>query len=1809
MRPDPPGSLLTAPLREPRHVVAIIYPTGSIYFTSKVGMTNVPGQVVQGVLQNISSISQQLYPDDGRATIGAMSFSVVDVDGDVTELIRSQLQTFDYGIRQREVRVWTGDSDDFNLLTRVETYIVDDVVELHQRSYRFSCSDRSREMRDDIFEQVGTRLTSSYAPGDSVLNVQSTAGFEMLEHTAAFTDAPSATVGYVRLRKTGEKIRYTGKTPTSFTGCVGERFGTIAQEIVVDPATDADRLPEVEELIYLEMPGPQFLYAVQTGTILGTSITLPERWHLGMETTSINDALYSAIGVDLFDPNDHSKGLILRFVDLQKTDGKRFCEKQLHVPMMTFPPIDAFGRIGLRRVAPLLSTAAPVAVLNETNVISYSAVVHNQSRVINVATFDWNFNGEEYTRPEILFNLDSIVRFGIGARREYEFAGLYVSRHSRATIQRIMDALTDRYGAPPIEVTLQLSSTLNYLEIGDVVLLQLSEVRDYAGVGTLNRTFEIQSISRNWVTGELTARVFGSTARIAQQINTNLGSVLSDAWLTGTGTALNTVLTMIGDNVSASGDLPAGTYYHDGDVIIPVGVTITVNGNVQLRTTGELIVNGRIDGKGRGLAAIADPNTVGQGLVEDLGAQMQTFGSTRGSAGIYYGGSGRYIGYGIPPNGRVGIAATPRFALATVAGELLGLPQELRGTPGVYGWPIVDSTMPFDVGAVSAKGGAGGNGGAGLALIGRGLSRGVSGQIDLSGDDGSAPVSDVTLGGRSLRPGAGGGGSPGSLLVVLDGDNLPLPDLTNALVVMHGATPQSGSRINFEPSVNPPAEPWTGEDAGLGAFDVFEGAHVIQYAPRDLTLESSDDELVQAPSLLVADGDGVSVRLTWVPPPEDKYDYVEVWESINNDRANAVRLALVRGSTWETASDVTVTRYFWARAAKLGIGVSEWEPVLSNAGVVVTFGGAAGTDGQDAVEVAVTTSAPLQFVQAQGGAWSHDTVDVTFTFKQGGIDIATHVIRFTRSDDDLTGATFSEGGEATAEAFVGNGTPSATAIVTHVASGVAAAIACSAVMSGAQGEPGRQTLNGNPTFSSADGTVPSFARWNVVTGNVAVVTLADGVAGRFAARATNDSQFLADRMALDASKTYRVGAWVRSALETGKVYLLVAFYDASGANITPGQAPWGTGTYHYWGLVEEAPPTAFERYELTFGPRGEFHIPSGAVECAIGALLNYGAGTDTIDVQDLGLVEDAATQLDFAHVQTFRSMGLRTDTRSFQKVQGENLWDAHVYSVESYRACAASWQPAQATANLMLALDTAPSEDADYTSLDYALHCTGSGGLQIFESGTYIGGFGSHVAGDQLSVEYDGFTVRYKQNGVVLREVADAGKTFFFDSSFYTVGAQADNVSFAPITQGPIPLSQQDIAARGWQFDGAFSSTDADTVAWTAGTFRSADGTSYSIGIGNTGNMTAPTFIYLDIAVSLTALQTTTSPQNAVGAGKVLIAVAEDNATGSAFFQAFGGAGGFGGVDLSVDVTGQLQTAFAAAGLINANITINADGTLSAAGGGQASLNSLPGAISAGQINANAVTTAKLDALAVTAAKIAANAVETDKINANAVTAAKIAANTITAAQIAADTITANNIAATFTWAKDFIVSTDGKIRQGKTSASDSTNAGIYIGYDGSSSYDIYAGAANDASFWRYDGSTGQVTHKGRHFRTDAVIDVSALNVVLGFEGTDGNTSNTSFVVAKTFTPDFTGSFRAAISAEAITGGTGEWRVVRNGSTVVSGPHTITTSTVYTSDAITNSNVDDYYELQVRYVSGGGGQVVWLDARILGTPNNYGRWS
>lgn len=174
--------------------------------------------------------------------------------------------------------------------------------------------------------------------------------------------------------------------------------------------------------------------------------------------------------------------------------------------------------------------------------------------------------------------------------------------------------------------------------------------------------------------------------------------------------------------------------------------------------------------------------------------------------------------------------------------------------------------------------------------------------------------------------------------------------------------------------------------------------------------------------------------------------------------------------------------------------------------------------------------------------------------------------------------------------------------------------------------------------------------------------------------------------------------------------------------------------------------------------------------------------------------------------------------------------------------------------------------DESFSDLNF-IHL-GSGAKSIIldiQTGFYIGA--EQFTSAPFSVDFDGKVIA---------------------SNIEITGGSVSGVSLSGLAAGT------DINIFGWTSTMTFSATDYRTVTWTSGVITLADGTTFNIGTGNTGNMAATTYIYFDKTLSITALQITTTAATAVGTNKILIAVAQNNSvtTSEATLQVYGGSGG-----------------------------------------------------------------------------------------------------------------------------------------------------------------------------------------------------------------------------------------------------------------------------------------------------------------------------
>ena len=112
------------------------------------------------------------------------------------------------------------------------------------------------------------------------------------------------------------------------------------------------------------------------------------------------------------------------------------------------------------------------------------------------------------------------------------------------------------------------------------------------------------------------------------------------------------------------------------------------------------------------------------------------------------------------------------------------------------------------------------------------------------------------------------------------------------------------------------------------------------------------------------------------------------------------------------------------------------------------------------------------------------------------------------------------------------------------------------------------------------------------------------------------------------------------------------------------------------------------------------------------------------------------------------------------------------------------------------------------------------------------------------------------------------GETFIDGGMIQTDAIMANSITAEKLTIGSLQFLH----------DIVWTATDYNTCSWSSGTIRWSDGSTSSIDSGNTGNITATTYIYYN---NSSTLATTTTVSSALGDIKKLLAIVEMGDAGS----------------------------------------------------------------------------------------------------------------------------------------------------------------------------------------------------------------------------------------------------------------------------------------------------------------------------------------
>ena len=370
------------------------------------------------------------------------------------------------------------------------------------------------------------------------------------------------------------------------------------------------------------------------------------------------------------------------------------------------------GTVGLRRLTRVSSAATPVAWVATDDIIEVSDLDHHLEDVQNVYVLWWNWNGEKFTRRNVLYDATSAnIHNKVTKIVELKFRGLHGSRITLNRIEQLLDLKRDRYGARPSAASLTMRARRMPLDVAEIIRAQIPSFATSRAAAPISTAPSSVRASPRLARPAGAGEALRPTAPIRPRPPQSAVTALADGF-SSVGTALGSVsgVTITGGVLTAapSGDITGGdlntadaVLYHLGDLTIASGVDLKIAENIELRVRGALTVNGKINGKGRGYAGVTDTGgTVGlQGRRPRRPplAQPASSAPRRASDGLraFDEGSHRHVRGNYSNPAPLAAAACERARAhggAPVGNYLTGIPDDLRGTSGGARRPTLGAT-------------------------------------------------------------------------------------------------------------------------------------------------------------------------------------------------------------------------------------------------------------------------------------------------------------------------------------------------------------------------------------------------------------------------------------------------------------------------------------------------------------------------------------------------------------------------------------------------------------------------------------------------------------------------------------------------------------------------------------------------------------------------------------------------------------------------------------------------------------------------------------------------------------------------------------------------------------------------------------------------------------------------------------------------------------------------------------------------------------------------------------------------------------
>lgn len=229
---------------------------------------------------------------------------------------------------------------------------------------------------------------------------------------------------------------------------------------------------------------------------------LPAGYGLDMDVSQIDVAQFEQIRDDYYP----STAVVMEFNITSRISANDFFKDEIYKLLGMYPVVKGNGQYSARVYRPILPPFS-ADVITAEDMIGIPSYSGNLPELVNEIRYSYDYNGDEYETIEVFVDAESINERSYGDRiLEIETTGLKNGVTSASSfVERSANRIFDRYGVPPIKLTVDMRFKDLLYESGDIIAVE-NKFLPNLETGTLgldNVQMEVLKRTVDWKRGKV----------------------------------------------------------------------------------------------------------------------------------------------------------------------------------------------------------------------------------------------------------------------------------------------------------------------------------------------------------------------------------------------------------------------------------------------------------------------------------------------------------------------------------------------------------------------------------------------------------------------------------------------------------------------------------------------------------------------------------------------------------------------------------------------------------------------------------------------------------------------------------------------------------------------------------------------------------------------------------------------------------------------------------------------------------------------------------------------------------------------------------------------------------------------------------------------------------------------------------------------------------------------------------------------------------------------------------------------------------